>query len=111
MQEDTTMADIARHSERSLYPRGAAVTPSRLPVGALGTSLSAFLAITYLLCVLYHVVFPNQVVTEMWFAMFPGFIWLTWQSFVLGLIESIALGWYAALVFGPLYNFFAARWP
>ena len=105
------MADIARHSARRVNPRGAAVTPSRFPVFALGTSLSAFLAISYVLCVLFHVVFPNQVVTEMWFAMFPGFTWLTWQSFVLGLIESIALGWYAALVFGPLYNFFAARWP
>ena len=105
------MADIARRSGRPLYPLGAAAAPSRLPVLALGTILSAFLAITYLLCVLYHVVFPNQVVTEMWFAMFPGFTWLTWQSFVLGLIESIALGWYAALVFGPLYNFFADRWP
>jgi hypothetical protein len=105
------MADITRHTARELHSRDAATVPSRLPVFALGTSLSAFLAISYLLCVLYHIVFPNQTVTEMWFAMFPGFTWLTWQSFVLGLIESIALGWYAAFVFGPLYNFFAARWP
>jgi hypothetical protein len=82
-----------------------------LPVFALGTSLSAFLAVTYVLCVGYHIVFPNQTVTEMWFAMFPGFTWLSWQSFVLGLIESVVYGWYAAVVFGPLYNFFAARWP
>ena len=105
------MADITRPAARGPHIQGEATTPSRLPVFALGTSLSAFLAVTYLLCVLYHIVFPSQTVTEMWFAMFPGFTWLTWQSFALGLIESVAYGWYAALVFGPLYNFFAARWP
>jgi hypothetical protein len=35
--------------------------------------------------------------------------WLTWPSFVLGLIESSAYGWYVALIFCPLFNFFAAR--
>jgi hypothetical protein len=34
---------------------------------------------------------------------------LSWQTFLLGLAESYAWGWYIALVFGPLYNFFAAR--
>ena len=28
---------------------------------------------------------------------------------LLGLIESFAYGWYVALIFGPLYNLFAAR--
>jgi uncharacterized protein DUF5676 len=104
------MADITTRTLHGTRIRDGAIAPSRLPVLALGTSLSAFLAITYMLCVLYHIVFPNQTVTEMWFAMFPGFTWLNWQSFVLGLIESAVYGWYAALVFGPLYNFFATRW-
>jgi hypothetical protein len=39
----------------------------------------------------------------------PGFTWLNWPSFFLGLVETFAYGWYVALVFGPLYNFFAAR--
>ena len=41
----------------------------------------------------------------------PGFELLSWRSFVLGLVESFAWGWYVALIFGPLYNFFALRWP
>jgi hypothetical protein len=104
------MADTSMLFPHGLGVSAVATTPSRLPVFALGVSLSLFLSITYALCVLYHIVFPNPTVTEMWFAMFPGFIWLDWQSFVLGLIESAVYGWYAALVFGPLYNFFAARW-
>jgi hypothetical protein len=47
-----------------------------VPVYALGMSLSLFLVISYVLCVL---------------------------------VESFAYGWYIALVFGSLYNFFAAQ--
>ena len=39
----------------------------------------------------------------------PGFELLSWRSFFLGLAESFAWGWYVALVFGPLYNFFVRR--
>ena len=46
---------------------------------------------------------------ETWLRLLPGFTWLSWPSFLLGLAESFAYGWYIALVFGPLYNFFAAR--
>jgi hypothetical protein len=34
---------------------------------------------------------------------------LTWRSFLLGLIESFGWGWYVSLIFGPLYNYFVAR--
>jgi hypothetical protein len=39
----------------------------------------------------------------------PGFQLLSWRSFFLGLGESFLWGWYVALLFGPLYNFLAAR--
>jgi hypothetical protein len=39
----------------------------------------------------------------------PGFKLSSWQSYVLGLIESFAWGWYIAEVFAPLYNFFGRR--
>jgi hypothetical protein len=42
-------------------------------------------------------------------AMLPGFTWITWTSFVIGLIWSVVFGWYVAAVFGPLFNFFNAR--
>ncbi|HKI14489.1 MAG TPA: hypothetical protein VKA12_05670 [Roseiarcus sp.] len=40
----------------------------------------------------------------------PGFTLLGWPTFLLGVVESFAWGWYVALIFGPLYNFFALRW-
>jgi hypothetical protein len=30
-----------------------------------------------------------------------------WSSLLLGLAESLAYGWYVALIFGPLFNVFA----
>ncbi len=82
----------------------------RIPVVALGLSLGSFFAITFVLCVLFDLWFPGQAMYPTWQKLLPGFTWLTWQSFVLGLVESIAYGWYVALVFGPIHNFFVARY-
>ena len=90
--------------------RGAARAPavSRIPVVALGWSLSLFLAISFVLCVLLGLVVPDFGLHRPWLQFLPGFTWLTLPSFLLGLIESFAYGWYVALIFGPLYNLFAA---
>lgn len=82
----------------------------RLPVIALGLSLSAFISITYVLCVLFDLWFPGLAMYETWLKLLPGFTWLSWPSFFLGLVESFAYGWYVALVFGPLFNYFARRY-
>lgn len=85
------------------------VTNRRIPVFALGMSLGFFLSVTYVFCVGFDLLFPQWAMYEMWLKLLPGFTWLTWQSFWLGLVETFACGWYVALVFAPLYNFFAAR--
>jgi hypothetical protein len=81
----------------------------RIPLVAFGLSLGLFLAITYILCVGFDLIFPGQAMYQNWLRLLPGFTWLTWPSFALGLIESFAYGWYVALIFCPLFNFFAAR--
>lgn len=86
-----------------------APTISQIPVLALGTSLGLFLAITYVLCVLFDLWFPALAMNRVWAPLLPGFTWLAWPTFFLGLVEAFAYGWYVAVVFGPLYNFFAAR--
>ena len=82
---------------------------SRVPVLALGMGLGTFLALTFVLCVLFDRWFPAQAMNPVWAPLLPGFIWISWGNFFLGLVEAFAYGWYIALVFGPLYNFFAAR--
>lgn len=84
-------------------------TRQRIPMKALGMSLGLFIAITFALCVLFDTVFPNWAMYPVWQKLFPGFAWISWPSFFLGLAESFAYGWYVAVIFAPLYNFFAAR--
>lgn len=95
-------------------PTGSAIdvmSPRAIPVLALGMALSVFLVISYALCVLFYLLFPESVLNHAVLTLFlPGFKLLTWPSFILGIVESFGYGWYAALIFGPLYNFFVQRW-
>jgi cytochrome c biogenesis protein CcdA len=76
---------------------------------AVGHATSLLLAITFSLCVAFDLLFPNYAMYEVWLKLLPGFKWLSWKSFLLGLVESYAYGWYFALVWVPIYNVFAAR--
>lgn len=84
-------------------------SPARLPVIPLGLSLGLFFTITFVLCVGFDLLFPGQAMYHTWLRLLPGFTWLTWPSFLLGIVESFIYGWYVALIFAPLFNFFAAR--
>jgi hypothetical protein len=80
-----------------------------IPLAALGHTASLFLAITFTLCVLFDLAFSEHAMFEVWRKLLPGFEWISWKSYFLGLAESYGYGWYFALVCAPLYNFFAAR--
>jgi len=99
----------AAATRRAGTPLVGAPAP-RVPVLAFGMSLGIFLAVTYALCVGFDLLFPGQAMYQTWLRLLPGFTWLTWPSFLLGLAESFAYGWYVALVFGPLFNLFARWW-
>ena len=92
-------------------PSGVAIdrpSENRLPVVGLGIALSLFFAISFVLCILGYVLFPSLPITHSALSIFlPGFKLLTFGSALLGLVESLAWGWYIALVFAPLYNRFA----
>lgn len=76
----------------------------------VGFSLSLFLVISYVICLIGYLVFPELPIYHAGLSIFlPGFRLLDWQSFFLGLIESFAYGWYAAVILVPLYNVFAKR--
>ena len=76
----------------------------------LGLSLSVFFVISYLICIAGYLLFPAWPVQHAVLSIFlPGFELLSWRSFCLGMGESFVWGWYVALVFAPLYNFFGRR--
>ncbi len=77
-----------------------------LAIGAAGQASGLFLAISYTLCVGCCLLFPEHKLYLSWQKLLPGFTWLSWPGFFLGLVESYAYGWYFALIWVPLYNFF-----
>jgi len=105
MNERTDTAFPTPHAGTPLPAQSA----PRIPVVALGMSLGFFFVVTFVFCVAFDLLFPSMAMYEVWLKFLPGFTWLSWQSFVLGLVETFAYGWYVALIFAPLFNFFAAR--
>lgn len=84
-------------------------TASRIAMVPLGMSIGTFFAVTYVLCVLFGLLVSAQGMHQLLPMLLPGFTWITWSSFLLGLAWAFALGWYIAVVFTPVYNFFSAR--
>jgi hypothetical protein len=86
---------------------------TRVDIVPFGLSLGITFMITYVLCVVYGLLGFQQGMHQLLFQVFPGFTWMTWPSFFLGLFWSFVLGWYIAIlraiVFLPLFNLFAAQ--
>jgi hypothetical protein len=80
-----------------------------LSLSAIGHATSLFLAISFVLCVGFDLLFPQMAMSRSWQALLPGFTWISWSSFLLGLVESYGYGWYFTLIWVPLYNVFNAR--
>lgn len=78
-------------------------------LSAAGNATGLFLAITFVLCVGFDLIFPHLAMYQTWQALLPGFKWISWPSFLLGAAESYAYGWYIALIWVPLYNVLSAR--
>lgn len=74
-------------------------------------SLGIFSAINFVLCVTYGLIVPPSMhMPEVLEMVLPGFKWLTFWGFCLGLLESFLYGVYMGLVFVPIYNFLTRRW-
>lgn len=100
---------IARTDNAGLAGLAQTQAAPRIPITTVGMALSSFLAASFVLCVAGYLLFPTLPITHSALSIFlPGFTLLNWASFFLGLVESIAWGWYIAAGFGLLYNFFAS---
>ncbi len=94
---------------KAAVPPFSAHNAPTIPVLALGMALSLFLLISYLICITTYFI-PGLPVSHMMLLVWlPGFGLLSWQSFLVGLVESFAWGWYVALILGPIYNFFVLK--
>lgn len=81
---------------------------TRLRIAPIGNALSLLLVISYLLCVGFGLLAPEQMrMYEAWAPLLPGFEWITWSGFLIGLIEVYLYGWYIAALFVLLYRWFS----
>lgn len=87
------------------------MTPaSRIAIVPLGLSTATFFVVTYVLCTLLGLLFSFfNGIHQLYPLFFPGFTWFTWPSFFIGLIWVFVYGWYIAVTFGVIYNYFARR--
>lgn len=85
------------------------VSIRRLRLVPVGMSVGLLFAISYVLCIALGLIWWDAGLHQPWLQFLPGFTWLSPGTFLLGLVESFAYGWYVALVFVPLFNFFNAR--
>ncbi|MBL4750521.1 MAG: hypothetical protein JKX71_08085 [Amylibacter sp.] len=75
----------------------------------VGMALGILLAVSFLLCVLFGLLFPSATMFQIWLPLLPGVNWINWPSFLLGLVESFAYGWYIAVIFVPALNYFSKK--
>lgn len=87
------MAETTKSAGRRRAGTPLTASVPRIPVLAFGMSLGLFLAVTFTLCVGFDLLFPSQAMYETWLKLLPGFTWLTWPSFFLGLAAGVAYGW------------------
>lgn len=82
-----------------------------LNIRVLTWSLATFTTFSYVICVLYGLVVPASLhMVQFLEITLPGFKWLTFGTFIIGLVESFLYGAYTGLVFAPIYNFYQLKW-
>ena len=82
-----------------------------LNIKIVSWSLGIFMAITFILCILYGLIVPQRLhgMSDFLEAVLPAFRWLTFDGFILGIVESFLYGAYIGIVFVPIYNFLSKR--
>ena len=82
-----------------------------LNVKSLTWSLALTGSVTFILCVLFGLIVPPEYhAGELLEKILPGFHWLTFGGFLIGLVEMTLYGAYLGLLAGGLYNFVHRRW-
>ena len=85
--------------------------PKPIRIYPVGMSLGILLALSFALCVVFGLLFPGATMYQAWLPLLPGVNWISWPSFLLGLVETFGYGWYIAVIVVPAWNFFARRVP
>lgn len=73
-------------------------------------TLAVFSAVVFTLDILFGLLFPNWwVMQNLYEFLLPGFTFISWGAFFLGLVEIFVGGFLTAVLFVPIYNYFISR--
>lgn len=73
-------------------------------------TLAIWAAVAFVICVIYGLVTPRSLhMTSFLEQILPGFRWLTWPGFAIGLLKSLLYGVFAGVTFCPIYNLLHRR--
>ncbi len=81
----------------------------KLSLVAFGHATSFTIAASFVVCITFDLMLPEHAMYSVWLKLLPGFEWITWKSFFLGLVESYLYGWYIALIWVPIYNYVGSK--
>jgi hypothetical protein len=74
-------------------------------------SLAIWTTFSFVFCVVFGLLTPSTPhMTAFLENILPGFEWLTWRGFFIGLVQSFLYGAYAGLIYVPIYNFLHRTW-
>jgi hypothetical protein len=79
-----------------------------LRIKTVGVALGTLLAVSYVLCVLFDLVFPGWAMYQVWQGLLPGFGWGA-VGILIGLVETVLYGFYIAVIYVPVYNYLQRR--
>lgn len=73
-------------------------------------TLAVFSAVVFIFDVLAGLLFPNWwVMQNLYEFLLPGFTFISWGTFFLGLVEIFVGGFLTAVLFVPIHNYFISR--
>ncbi len=77
----------------------------RISVVTTALAVAVFFAFSYSVCVAYDLAVPDDYrMYPAWADLFPGFDWIGWGSFFIGLGESFAYGIYVGAAVAFVYR-------
>lgn len=81
-----------------------------LNIKVVSWALATTTALSFVVCILFAFFTPESLhARALLEQLLPGFKWLTFPGFLIGVVESFLYGAYAGLIYVPIYNFFVRR--
>ncbi|WP_375337161.1 hypothetical protein [Rhizobium lentis] len=93
------------HAQPSTY----SAMPIHVSVLVLGTTLAAFVTISFLLCMVLGFVAPDWGLHRPWLQFFSGLTGFDLRSLALGTIQSVIFGGYAGGLIAIIFTFTSRR--